>query len=90
MEPNDFAIISDRYKYIFNPGTGKEELYDLQDDVGEQNNLVGQMEDKKREIKEKLLSWLDENKVEVEGPSQETLEIEEETNQRLKALGYIR
>jgi hypothetical protein len=90
VAPNDFAIISGRYKYIFNPGTGKEELYDLQDDVGEKNNLVEQMDKKKRELREKLVSWIDENKMEVEGPSQETLELEEEMNQRLKALGYIR
>lgn len=90
VEPNDFAIISGGYKYVYNSGTGREELYDLRSDVGEKNNLVVQMDDKKQQLKDKLISWIAENKVEIEGPSQETLEIEEELNERLKALGYVR
>ncbi len=90
VEPNDFAIISGGYKYVYNPGTGREELYDLRSDVGEKNNLVEQMDEKKQQLREKLISWIDENRVEVEAPSQETLEMEEELNERLKALGYVR
>jgi arylsulfatase len=90
VEPNDFAIISGGYKYVYNSGTGREELYDLRSDVGEKNNLARQMDDKKQRLKEELISWIDENRVEVEDPSQETLEIEEELNERLKALGYVR
>ena len=32
VEPNDFAIISGSYKYVLNPGTRKEELYNVSND----------------------------------------------------------
>ena len=90
VAPNDFAIISGRYKYVYNPGTGKEELYDLWNDVGEKENLVGRVGDEKQQLKNKLITWIAENKVDVERPTEEALESEEELTKRLKALGYIR
>jgi len=89
---NDFAIISGDYKYICNPETGNEEFYCLREDAAEKNNLLADSayEGKKLELKQKLASWLRENKVNVGTPSKESLENKEELNRQLRGLGYVR
>ncbi|UCC22580.1 MAG: sulfatase [Planctomycetota bacterium] len=91
-DANDFTIVSGDYKYICNPETGNEEFYALREDVSEQNNLLADSayEGKKLELKQKLASWLRENKVDVGGSSKESLESREELDRQLKALGYVR
>jgi arylsulfatase A-like enzyme len=89
---NDFAIISGDYKFIYNPETGSEELFNLRSDVAEKNNLLTDTEykAKKVELKGKLLSWISENDVEVEPISEDTLENERRLRERLRSLGYIK
>lgn len=89
---NDYAIISEEYKFIYNPETGSEELYNLQNDVAEKNNLLDDsaFKAKKVELKQKLLSWISENKVEVQAPVKDTLENEKKLREQLKSLGYVK
>lgn len=91
-KPNYFTIVSESCKYICNPTTGKEELYDLKVDPGEKKNLAKKFRGKKqkRRLKQKLLSWIDKNNVKANEPSKEALESEEELNKRLRSLGYVR
>ena len=91
-ESNDFTIISENYKYIYNPTTGKEEFYNLQKDIGEKNNLIrnSAYEGKKQELKQKLISWINKNNIKAQEPSKEALKSEEELNKRLRSLGYVR
>lgn len=91
-KPNYFTIISGDYKYICNPTTGKEELYDLKVDPGEKTNLAKKFRARKqkRRLRHKLLSWIDKNNVKVNEPSKEALKSEEELNKRLRSLGYVR
>lgn len=59
--PTIFAIRSDRYKYIFNYGSWDiNELYDLQQDPYEMNNLIRDPNLKKQGtvLKEELFQWL--------------------------------
>lgn len=89
---NDYAIISGDYKFIYNPDTRSEELYNMQNDVAEKNNLLTDpaFKTKKIELKQKLLSWISENNVKVQAPSRDTLENEERLKRRLKSLGYVK
>jgi arylsulfatase A-like enzyme len=91
-KPNYFTLISGNCKYICNPTTGREELYDLKIDPGEKTNLAEKFSARKqkRRLKHKLLSWIDKNNVKVNEPSKEALESEEELNKRLRSLGYVR
>jgi len=91
-KPNYFTIVSEDCKYICNPTTGREELYDLKIDPGEKTNLAEKFSARKqkRRLKHKLLSWIDKNNVKVNEPSKEALESEEELNKRLRSLGYVR
>ena len=50
------GIVDWPFKYIIDTGTGKEELYDLQEDPGEKNNLITSSEDKAQEMRTLLSS----------------------------------
>jgi N-acetylglucosamine-6-sulfatase len=61
--PTVFAIRGDRYKYIFNYGVWDiNELYDLQEDPNEMNNLVrdSTMQKVGMGLRDQLFSWLEE------------------------------
>ncbi|AQG80871.1 sulfatase [Spirosoma montaniterrae] len=60
--PTMFAARTDRYKYIFNYGVwDANELYDLQNDPGEVNNLIRspQHQDIARQLRGELFTWLE-------------------------------
>lgn len=90
-EPNDFTIISKNYKYIYNPKTKKEEFYNLQEDIEEKNNLImnAGSADKKQELKQELISWINKNDIKVKEPTKKALENEKELNLKLRSLGYL-
>ncbi len=91
-EPDDFTIVSRNYNYVYNPGTGNEELYDLDHDLAEKNNLVDKSSygPKRSELKAKLMVWISKNSVKSRAPSKEALQDEKELNKRLRSLGYVR
>jgi arylsulfatase A-like enzyme len=63
--PTLFAIRTDRYKYIFNQGVwDANELYDLQEDPFEMNNLIRQpsMQSIAGGLKKDLWDWLEQTK----------------------------
>jgi len=53
------AIRAGRYKLIERYEDGSLELYDLQEDLGEQSNLAEKQPDKTRQLQEKLARWRD-------------------------------
>lgn len=60
--PTLFAVRTDRYKYIFNQGVWDiNELYDLQTDPDEVNNLIRQPEHMPlaRQLQQRLWDWLE-------------------------------
>ena len=63
--PTIFAIRTDRYKYIYNHGVWDiNELYDLQNDPYEMNNLIRDTSFRKTgmALKKELFGWLEETK----------------------------
>jgi len=52
------AVRKGDYKLILTYEEGKLELYDLANDIGEQNNLASQMPDKTKELRDELIAWL--------------------------------
>ena len=63
--PTIFAVRSDRYKYIFNYGVWDiNELYDLQQDPNEMNNLIRnkEMDTVGVELRKQLFDWLEQTK----------------------------
>lgn len=60
--PTVFAVRTDRYKYIFNHGVwDANELYDLQNDPDEVNNLIRSKEHKgiAKGLRKDLMDWLE-------------------------------
>jgi arylsulfatase A-like enzyme len=85
------AVCDGRYKYVLTQETGREELYDLLEDPGEQRNLVHTHPDLKLELKGMLLDHLNAQKelAEALGTSGEKTEIDAATRAHLEALGYL-
>jgi arylsulfatase A-like enzyme len=83
-------IRSGRHKFIQTPYLGTEELYDLESDPGEQNNLLRNPSQETLEIaarlRAELTAWAESaNPL----PSQFENSQREETIERLKSLGYL-
>ena len=86
-EPNEFTIIQDSYKYIFTPGTGRKEFYDLQTDPGETVNLEKSRISKR--LDRKLRKWMEENRMDIGKPSEEAMDADRRTRELLEKLGYL-
>lgn len=61
MEPNVFCIKSAKYKLIFLKTPNEWELYDLENDPHELNNIYGTQIKVESELKNKLLNWINRN-----------------------------
>jgi len=83
---NKMWMISEgRYKYM-SASDGREELYDLNQDRREQNNLMHQSHEIASLLKAKLNDWKFEA---VRETIQERSEMDEETRKNLERLGYM-
>ncbi len=79
----------DRFKLIFDSSNGREELFDLQRDPGETENVAKRQAVLTAVYRQRLHRWILEQRV---GPSVETQqpEISEAQMENLRALGYVR
>jgi arylsulfatase A-like enzyme len=74
-----------RYKYILN-SKGREELYDLDNDKREVNNISEKKNEIRKRLREKLTQWQSlNNRVDYEKQSR----LDEATKKNLKNLGYM-
>jgi arylsulfatase A-like enzyme/Tfp pilus assembly protein PilF len=80
------GAVGDRYKYI---QTTRRELYDLQNDPAELNNLTGEQPNRVRIMQDKLQQILEESVRPDTGASDTKVQLDEETLQRLATLGYV-
>jgi arylsulfatase A-like enzyme len=103
LGPHIFAIRTDRWHYLYNPkqlsspgarpsddGQGgrfriaREELYDVIADPGETRNLISEQPQVAAELRQRLLQWQG-----GEGGDYSALPIPEESQEELRALGYL-
>ena len=84
---NLIAVRDERYKFIFEAGTRKEELYDLVEDPGEQRNLLEADDSLGNPYRQDLLAWFERTGKPLAKPRK--VEFDAETRERLKYLGYI-
>lgn len=78
------ALRTDRHKYIW-ASDGRHELYDLNDDPGETQNLINDDPETAAQLATRLEQWLDKFAAEA----YEETAVDEEIIRRLEALGYI-
>ncbi len=85
------AIIDENltWKYIYNVKNKKEELYNLENDPSEQDNLIGESPEIAENLREELSRWMEENERLAESYSSSEAELKNETKEALKALGYV-
>lgn len=95
---NILSIRTRKWRYIYNPDNihpqsikpiykykiDEEELYDLEKDPGEVNNIVAQHPDIVEELRKKMLALYPSGK-----GNKEAIKADEETLEQLRALGYI-
>ena len=83
------ALLYGRWKLIYTPRTGSAELYDLEADPDERNDLSGSETDRTRESIERLLEWYRAAPRPFRGLQVERVKLDDETTRRLRALGYV-
>lgn len=78
------ALRTPEWKYILS-SDAEDELYRLSTDPGERKTLIGTDPERASELRGRVEEWL----AEASAPLPDTLEIDEEAREKLKALGYI-
>jgi arylsulfatase A-like enzyme len=77
-----FAVRSGTHKLIVSPEDGEEELFDLSADPGETTNVIAERPDIAARLREQLWSTLEQG-------NDSSTEIDDETRERLRAMGYL-
>lgn len=86
------SVRQGRYKYIYTPRSGADELFDLEADPGERVNRVGELPDIAGRLRESLLAHLarqEELARALSRASTAEAEVDEKQLEELRALGYI-
>ena len=83
------ALRDGRWKLIYTPRTHSAELYDLEADPDERNDLSGSETDKTRESIERLLAWYRAAPRPFRGLQVQRVKLDDETTRQLRALGYV-
>ncbi len=82
-----FALRAEGWKYIWDRSTGETELYDLEADPGETENRVDDHPDRVERYRERLTDHL--KMVRETNESLPDVSMDDETEERLKNLGYL-
>jgi arylsulfatase A-like enzyme len=79
------AVRGPRWSYILRPGDGADELYDREVDPEERTDRSEENPEVRSEYREALEQWMSRGT-----PHSETRGLDDQTLERLRALGYIR
>jgi arylsulfatase A-like enzyme len=80
-----YAVRSGKWKLIVGPGAGRRELFDLEADPGERNDLAERETERVEQLDRQIQDWLREHRRGDAVPDTVTREDLE----RLRALGYV-
>lgn len=80
-----YAVRSGRWKLIVGPGDGRRELFDLEDDPRERNDLSAREAERVERLDRQIQDWLRDHRRSDVSPDTVTPEDLE----RLRALGYV-
>ena len=83
------TVYAGGFQYIYNTDVDTEELYDLSRDPEEKENIAGQHPEKCRRFKSLLEGWEKQAQLDGEKYRAGRVELDEETREKLKNLGYI-
>jgi len=97
LRSKHFTVRSKQWKMIRVPKTTGTvfEFYNLQDDPGELNNLIGQHPEIERKFKNELLRFIDEYQhspyylEHIQHPTEKEPKLSEEDMEALRSLGYL-
>ncbi|MCP4677311.1 MAG: sulfatase-like hydrolase/transferase [Deltaproteobacteria bacterium] len=81
------TIIEYPWKYIYNYKKKTKELYNLEKDPGEKNNLEMQMKERVKEMHKRLINWVDKTK--PQWPIMEPAPLSPRDIKKLKKMGYL-
>ena len=83
--PRTFSVLLDGYKLIYRPAPEKAEIYHIGRDPSERHDLA-----RNKPLKERLLGLLNAELDRIQAlPEQEAVQLDEETVEKLKTLGYM-
>lgn len=78
------------WKYIWWPNEKKQELYDLVLDPGELHNVAEQHQKEAANLHRQVTSWMEVNKTQGSSIKAFTHNLDKETIEKLKSLGYMK
>lgn len=81
------AIISPRWKYVYNYKNKSEQLYNIISDSSERNNLAVRYGKQGKHLKEQLLQWVSQAK--QYPPKNLFFQLSREEKEKLETLGYL-
>ncbi len=83
------ALRDGRWKLIYTPRTSSAELYDLEADPDERNDLSSSETDRTQESIERLLAWYRTAPRPFRGLQAQRVKLDDATTRQLRALGYV-
>jgi arylsulfatase A-like enzyme len=83
------ACMTRDWKYIYDGVFGRDELYNLYDDPGEQNNLIESCPDEMEELRKYVLDHIQLLKESQSATENIKVEVDDRLIQRLRDLGYL-
>jgi arylsulfatase A-like enzyme len=82
------GVLWKNYKYIYDPATKIEILYNLENDSAEQHNIATEVSTITEQLRAALANF--QTNAKVASPAQDTPQVDDETLKRLKGLGYVK
>ncbi len=83
------AVRTNQFKFIYHLDDSRTELYALQNDPGERNNLAGDDEELALTFRDRLFQWLEETEQSGAAPREEVA-ADAMMLERLRGLGYLK
>ena len=82
------TLLTPKWKYIYNYGNKKDQLYHMKSDPLELNNLANKKIKQRNQLKEELFEWVSHSK---KYPTRKNaIQLSPQDKEKLKSMGYIK